>query len=99
MFESILGALLAHKQIVIAAIAITGIGVYAFPFNALNLNQAQADHATISNQLTEVEIPCLPYCDIANEPEDIEVIVDNPLDPNAPPIVHVEVRFSFVSLN
>jgi hypothetical protein len=96
MFESILGALLAHKQIVIAAIAITGIGVYAFPFNALNLNQAQADHASVANVLQNVEIPCRPYCDIEDEPEDHETIVENPLNPNGPPIAHIQINFSFV---
>jgi len=94
MFESILGALLAHKHIVIAAIAITGIGVYAFPFNALNLNQAQADHATIANHIQNVEIPCpVQYC---NVPDTQETIVEHPLNENAPPIVHIRITFSFV---
>jgi hypothetical protein len=97
MFESILGALLAHKHIVIAAIAITGIGVYAFPFNALNLNQAQADHATIANHIQTVEIPCpVQYC---NVPDTQETIVENPLDENAPPIVHIRISFISVPLN
>ena len=97
MFESILGALLAHKHIVIAAIAITGIGVYAFPFNALNLNQAQADHATIANHIQDVQIPCpVQYCNPDNLPDTQETIVEHPLNENAPPIVHIRITFSFV---
>jgi hypothetical protein len=91
MFESILGALLAHKQIVIAAIAITGIGVYAFPFGALNLNQVEADHGFAVNFEREIEIPCRPYCDIANEPDDVIIGAE---DDN--PAAHIEIRFSFV---
>jgi hypothetical protein len=89
MFESILGALIAHKQIVIAAIAITGIGVYAFPFDAY-LNQAQADHATIVNRV--IDVPCQPYCDIA----DREIIIENPQNPEGPPIVHIQINFGFL---
>ena len=91
MFESILGALLAHKQIVIAAIAVTGIGVYAFPFSALNLNQVEADHGFAVNFEREIEIPCLPYCNIANEPDDVIIGAE---DDNPP--AHIEIRFSFV---
>jgi hypothetical protein len=95
MFKSILGALLAHKHIVIAAIAMTGIGVYAFPFNALN--QAQADHASIANHIQNVEIPCpVQYCNPDNLPETQETIVEHPLNENAPPIVHIRISFSFV---
>jgi hypothetical protein len=89
MFKSILGALLAHKHIVIAAIAITGIGVYAFPFNAL-LNQAQADHATIVNR--EIIVPCQPYCELP----DREIVIEDPLNPEGPPIVHIQINFSLL---
>jgi hypothetical protein len=84
MFESILGAVLAHKQIFIAAIAISGLVVYAFPYNML----AQADHTPISIA-RDINIPCRPYCDIANEPEDIDRVVGNGL-------VHIQITFSFV---
>jgi len=95
MFKSILGALLAHKQVVIAAIAIAGIGVYAFPYNALN--QAQADHASIVNHFQDVEIPCpVQYCNPDNLPDTQETIVEHPLFENAPPIVHIRITFSFV---
>jgi hypothetical protein len=91
MFKPILGALIAHKHIVIAAIAITGIGVYAFPYNALNLNQAQADHGFAANIDREIEIPCLPYCNIENEPDDVIIGAE---DDNPP--AHIEIRFTFV---
>ena len=83
MFKSILGAVLAHKQIAIAAIAISGLVVYAFPYNMF----AQADHLAV-NIDRDIEIPCLPYCNIVNEPED--------LDFEAGGIVHVQIDFSFV---
>jgi hypothetical protein len=89
MFTSILGALIAHKQIVIAAIAITGIGVYAFPYNALN--QAVAEHGFAANIEREIEIPCLPYCNIVNEPDDVIIGAE---DDNPP--AHIEITFSFV---
>ena len=89
MSTSILGALIAHKQIVIAAVAITGIGAYAFPYSALN--QAQADHGFAANLDREIEIPCLPYCNIANEPDDVIIGAE---DDN--PSAHIELRFSFV---
>lgn len=93
MFKSILGALAAHKQIVIAAIAITGIGVYAFPYNALNLNlnQAQGEHGFAANIDRTIEIPCLPYCNIVTEPDDVIIGAE---DDNPP--AHIEIRFSFV---
>ena len=83
MFKSILGAVLAHKQIAIAAIAISGLVVYAFPYNMF----AQADHLAI-NIDRDIEIPCLPYCNIANEPEDIDQEFGN--------VVHLRILFSFV---
>ena len=91
MFKSILGALTAHKQIVIAAIAITGIGVYAFPYSALNLNQVEAEHGFAVNFEREIEIPCLPYCNIANEPDPVIIGAD---EENPP--AHIEITFSFV---
>ncbi len=84
MFESVLGAVLAHKQIVIAAIAISGLVVYAFPYNMLT---AQADHLAV-NIDRDIEIPCLPYCNIVNEPED--------LDFEAGGVAHVQITFTFV---
>jgi hypothetical protein len=83
MFESILGAVLAHKQIVIAAIAISGLVVYAFPYNMV----AQADHLAV-NIDEDIEIPCLPYCNIVDEPED--------LDFEAGGVAHVQITFTFV---
>jgi hypothetical protein len=83
MFESILGAVLAHKQIVIAAIAISGLVVYAFPYNMV----AQADHLAI-NIDRDIEIPCLPYCNID---------VPDPIDVEAGGIVHVQITFSLVN--
>jgi hypothetical protein len=83
MFKTILGAVVAHKQIAIAAIAISGLVVYAFPYNMF----AQADHLAV-NIDEDIEIPCLPYCQI-DEPEDIDV--------EAGGIVHIQIDFSLVS--
>jgi hypothetical protein len=83
MFKSILGAVLAHKQIAIAAIAISGLVVYAFPYNMF----AQADHLAV-NIDEDIEIPCLPYCDIVDEPEDLDFEVAG--------TAHVQITFTFV---
>jgi hypothetical protein len=83
MFESILGAVLAHKRVAIAAIAISGLVVYAFPYNMV----AQADHLAV-NIDEDIEIPCLPYCNIVDEPED--------LDFEAGGVAHVQITFTFV---
>ena len=81
MFENITNAVNAHKQIVIAAIAITGLIAYSFPTNMLA--QAQ-DAITITRN---IEIPCLPYCDIENEPDDIHFEND---------FVKIDIFLSFV---
>jgi hypothetical protein len=83
MFKSILGAVLAHKQIAIAAIAISGLVVYAFPYNMF----AQADHLAV-NVDEDIEIPCLPYCEI-EAPDDIDF--------EAGGVVHVQIDFSLVN--
>ncbi len=75
-----LGAILAHKHLIIAAVAISGLVVYAFPYNML----ASADHRDINFSRT-IEIPCVPYCYISIPDVDVD----------APP-VHVQIRFSFV---
>jgi hypothetical protein len=93
MFKPILGALTAHKHIVIAAIAITGIGVYAFPYNALNLNQAQADHGFAANIDRDILIPCQPYCSFGGAQEPDDVIIGRE---DANPPAHIEIRFTFV---
>ena len=81
MFKTILGAVLAHKQIAIAAIAISGLVVYAFPYNMF----AQADHLAV-NVDEDIEIPCLPYCNIELEDLDFE----------AGGVVHVQISYSLV---
>lgn len=80
MFKSITSAVLAHKQIVIAAIAITGLAMYAFPGNIIAAAQ------TIINR--NIEIPCLPYCNVANEPDDVDVSI--------PGVLELHLSFSFV---
>lgn len=60
-------AILAHKQALIAAIAVTGVLVSSLPYNMIAFAQIAIDR--------EIEIPCEPYC-IIDEPEDI--IVDAP---------------------
>jgi hypothetical protein len=88
MFENITSALKAHKQIVIAAIAITGLITYSLPTNFLASAQSvffpNLDPVTINRDIT---IPCRPYCNIANEPEDVNVDVDD--------ILHLHLGFSF----
>jgi hypothetical protein len=81
MFGSLLGAVLAHKQVVIAAVAISGLLMYAFP------TMTEAAHRSI-NIDRSIQIPCLPYCNVANQPQDI--------DRTAGP-VHIQLRFSFVN--
>jgi hypothetical protein len=80
MFKSITSAVLAHKQIVIAAIAITGLAMYAFPSNILAAAQIVIDRT--------IEIPCLPYCNVANEPDDVDVSI--------PGVLELHLSFSFV---
>ena len=80
MFESITRAVLAHKQIVIAAVAITGLIIYAFPSSML---------AAAQNVITRnIEIPCLPYCPESTLPPDQDIVVDD--------IVEVHIHFSLV---
>ena len=78
MFKSITRALLAHKHIVIAAIAVTTLAIYAFPSSMLAAAQI------IINR--DIEIPCLPYCNIS-PPEDIDIVND---------AVEVHIHFSLV---
>jgi hypothetical protein len=64
--------ILTRKQIVIAAIAITGLIMSAFPYTM----PASADHLAV-NVDEDIEIPCLPPpdangCSIENEPEDLD---------------------------
>jgi hypothetical protein len=80
MFKSITTAVLAHKQIVIAAIAITGLVVYAFPGNMLAAAQTLVDRT--------IEIPCLPYCNIA---------APNPIDISTP-AGDIHIEFSLVPI-
>jgi hypothetical protein len=82
MFESITRAVLAHKQIVIAAVAIAGLGIYMFPSSMF---------AAAQNVITRnIEIPCLPYCaNLAqNPPPDQDIVIDD--------IVEVHIHFSLV---
>lgn len=76
-----LGAILAQKHLIIAAVAISGLVVYAFPYNML----ASADHRDVNFSRT-IEIPCEPYCNVS-EPDDVDI--------DQPP-VHIQIRFSFV---
>jgi hypothetical protein len=80
MFESITRAVLAHKQIVIAAIAITGLVIYSFPSGMIAAAQTVIERT--------IEIPCLPYCNVANEPEDVDVSI--------PGVLELHLSFSFV---
>jgi hypothetical protein len=68
MFESITRSVLAHKQIVIAAVAITGLAIYAFPSSLLAAAQLVINR--------NIEIPCLPYCPETALPSNIDQTVD-----------------------
>jgi hypothetical protein len=85
MFESVINAVIGHKKAVIAAAALTGLMLYAFPYNML----ASADHRDI-NISQDIEIPCLPYCQNVEPPEDIDI-------DNEQASLHVQITFSFVS--
>ena len=89
MFGSIVSAVLAHKQIVIAAIAVTGLIAYSLPSNTL----AYAQNIFFPDQFPiiidrNIQIPCRPYCDIANKPEPVNRDIDD--------ILHLHITFSFV---
>jgi hypothetical protein len=91
MFESITRAVKAHKHLAIAAIAVTVLVSYSLPSNmvasAQNFLFPPTDNLpVIINR--NIEIPCLPYCNPANEPEDVDVDVDD--------ILHLHIGFSFV---
>ena len=91
MFGSIVSAVLAHKQIVIAAIAVTGLIAYSLPSNTLAYAQNiffPGQGPPPVNIDRNIQIPCRPYCDIANEPEDVNQDVDD--------ILHLHIGFSFV---
>jgi hypothetical protein len=81
MLQSMSKVIVAHKQALIAAIAVTGVLVSSLPFNMEAFAQILIDR--------EIEIPCIPYCNIANEPEDIDI--DTPAG-------SVLIGFSFVPI-
>jgi hypothetical protein len=81
MFESITRAVLAHKQIVIVAVAIAGLAIYMFPSSMLAAAQIVINR--------NIEIPCLPYCEnVPNLPPDNVDIVND--------FVEVHIHFSLV---
>jgi hypothetical protein len=84
MFESTIGALPARKQMAIAAIAISGLMVFTF---ANMVEQASASHRPISFT-RNIDIPCLPYCNVGNQPQDREIVT---------PFHHIVLDFSFIS--
>jgi hypothetical protein len=63
MFESVISAVLAHKHVVIAAIAITGLTIFSLPSNM------RADAQIVIDRI--IEIPCSPPCPPEAEPEDV----------------------------
>jgi hypothetical protein len=83
MFKPILGAVLAHKHLVIAAIAVSGLVVYAFPYNVV-----EADHLPISIDET-IEVACEPYCAIVED-------ALQPIDQTFGDLVHVQISYTFV---
>ena len=87
MFGSTTGAFPAHKPMIIAAIAISGLMLFAF---AGMVEQASANHREISFT-RNISIPCLPYCNMppGGGPVDREIVT---------PFHHITLDFSFVSL-
>ena len=83
MFKSTIGAMLAHKQLVIAALAISGVALSPM---LMTVNVAEATHTDISISRT-IEIPCEPYC--VRPP----VLVEG-IDRTAGP-VHIQIQFRF----
>ena len=87
MFDSIIGAMLAHKHALIAGIAVAVVATYMF---APMIPAAQAQRPPIVIQ-REITIPCQPYCNnLPNQPPfstGIHRDVDN--------IVHIDITFSF----
>jgi len=81
MFKSIVSEALADRKVVIAALAITALTVYAFTFP---INVAEANHRDINIART-ITVPCQPYC--AGVPQEINQAVGP---------VHIQIRFSFV---
>lgn len=86
MLKSIVGAVIAHKQLVIAAIAISGLIVYAFPTTMM----AYADHRPVSIE-RNIQLRCLPYCQTAADVlnDGIERVNNN---------VHIRIGFSFLPI-
>ena len=84
MFESVIRAVLAHKQAVIAAIAITGVLMYAIPTTLLPYSQYAAGQRFINREIT---VPCLPYCNVANRPTSIDRVI--------PGVAEIHIRFHF----
>ena len=84
MLKPLQDAMPTHKRTLIAAIAITGLLMYAFPFQFM---EAEASHRAINIPRT-IEIPCQPYCNIETLP---------PIDVDTG-TVHVQIGFSLVSL-
>jgi hypothetical protein len=81
MLESVIRAMLADKQVIIGAVAITVLLAYMLPGNMFAFAQVPPtppDDSTppiIIDQI--IEIPCLPYCDVDDEPEPDERQEDN----------------------
>jgi hypothetical protein len=89
MFDSVIRAVLGHKQVVIVAVALTGLAAYIVPGNMFATAQVPPDGPDFPIIIDrDIEIPCRPYCDPADEPEDVIVDVDD--------IAHVRITFSFV---
>jgi hypothetical protein len=89
MFETITNTVKAHKQIVIAAIAITGLISYSLPTNMLASAQSfffpdipglPDNIPGLSEPITiDRDIQCSPYCNVADL-DDIDVVLDGILD-------------------
>ncbi len=83
MFDSIIRAMLAHRQALFAGIAVAVVATYMLgPMIAAPAAQAQR---TIERNIT---VHCLPYCNVAHRPTDISRDVDD--------IVHIRIHFSFL---
>jgi len=83
MFKSIIGALIAHKQLLIAAVPIGALLIYTFSY-ALVIPSAYAQ----SERTVPRTDPCTPYCHIAREGTDGREIITRS--------VPTQLHFSFL---
>ena len=84
MLESIVGTVLAHKQLIIAATVISGVIFYA---GSVAIAPAFAQPRLIERN---IQIHCLPYCQQA-----ANILGDRVIE-HINDVVHIRITFSFL---